>query len=108
MKQLKSYIAYLAEDGALAIITPFLSSNEPSTPEVYYDGGKHVLFKKNKEEEFIFDYLNNLACIALKKNDEILVVEADVEKDIVYRQYPVKVNLLSDSLNLPLEVSAET
>ncbi len=107
MKQLKSYTAYVSDKGELAIITPFLSSDSSFIPTAYYDGGKHVLFRKNSKEEYILDYLDETACEILKLTDEILIVEADIEKDVVYQQYPVRVEHVLNKLNLRLEVSAE-
>ena len=107
MKQLKSYTAYVSSKGELAIITPFLSASDPFIPTAYYDGGKHVLFRKNTKEEYILDYLDERACEILKITDEILIVESDVEKDIVYQQYPVRVEHMLNKLTLQLEVSSE-
>ena len=107
MKQLKSYTAYITDKGELAIIVPFLSSDNSFIPTAYYDGGRHVLFRKNTKEEYILDYLNETACEVLKFTDEILVVEADIKKDIVYQQYPVRVEHVLNKLDIQLEVSTE-
>ena len=92
--QEKNYFIVPFEEKHLAFAITARDTEEQD-PIILYDGGKHALFYRNKEETVVLDYLDERAKPALLTGQNVAVVEINPENEKMVRHYPVSVKIVN-------------
>ena len=91
--QEKNYFVIPCKENRLIFAITARDTKEQD-PIILYDGGKHALFYRNKEETIILDYLDNRVKPSLLTGQNIAFTEIDPESEKMVRQYPVQVRIV--------------
>ena len=91
--QEKNYFVIPFEGDRLAFAITARKTEE-EMPIILYDGGKHALFYRNKEETVVLDYLDKRAMPMLLTGQHVAFVEIDPETEKVIRKYPALVKIV--------------
>ena len=100
--QEKNYFVIPFEGDRLAFAITARDTEE-QMPIILYDGGKHALFYRNREETIALDYLDSRAVPMLLTGQHVAFVEIDPETEKVIRKYPALVKIVEKLPNFNLK-----
>ncbi|MDD4556657.1 MAG: hypothetical protein PHE89_04960 [Alphaproteobacteria bacterium] len=92
----KEYEIVTTQEGALVFAIKSCG-NEPDMPILIYDGGNHATFYRTSDDVMLLDYISSEVQNQLKKSKFILVAEIDYKKDVVIRDYKVRVKVFKEN-----------
>ena len=86
----KKFVVAEGDDGVLYIFISAKSDN-PSSPQIIYDGRDHAIFLRNSEQKIILDYIHPEVREKLRHSSEVVIVETllDNIKDSYYADLKV-------------------
>ena len=90
MQHAEEYQIIISKDKKLAVLL-HPQKGKPQNSYLLYDGGDHAFLYRNREDVILLDYLNPAATDFLAQADEILIIEADWEKNETLFDYVVKI-----------------
>lgn len=70
----KKFVVAEGSQGQLYIYLT-AKDNNPTAPQIIYDGNDHAIFIRNKEQKIILDYIHPDIREKLKKSREVVIVE---------------------------------
>lgn len=90
MQHAEEYQIIISKDKKLAVLL-HPQKGEPRNSYLLYDGGDHAFLYRHREDVILLDYLNPAATDFLAQAGEILIIEADWEKNETLFDYIVKI-----------------
>ena len=100
--QEKNYFILAVDKNRLVFAITARDTSE-QMPVILYDGGKHALFYRNREETIALDYLDDRAKPLLLTGQNVAFAEINPETEQMVRQYPTLVKIVDKLPNFDLK-----